>query len=255
MKVTWQLLLPGIPITSTRGALGWCSVTLVRMEGKIILVDTGSYGDRKLLLTRLREVQIHPDEVDDVFLTHFHFDHVLNFDLFKNAVFHLSEKEIHYVTSGKCQEVGDPYVPVVIYRLLEPQIKPFSGEVAILPGLRSLPLPGHTPGMTGLLLEKDRVLIAGDGIKNAREFLNRQAPPTFAGDEDALRSYCRAAEEALIIVPGHDNPFRLPIHGEVEYLNHFELKLTFSKNPSAEPQIIQLLPDSPGDPQAGSSRG
>ncbi len=240
MSVNWKILLPGIPVTSTRGALGWCSVTLLRSSGRVMLVDTGSYGDRALLLGRLQEEAIAPEDVDDVFLTHFHYDHVLNFDLFKNAVFHLSATEISYVTNNGYKSANDPYIPAVIYPLLAPQVKPFSGEVEIWPGLRTLPLPGHTPGMTGLLLEQDRVLIAGDGIKNAWEFLQQQAPPAFADGKEALRSYSRAADVARIIVPGHDNPFRLPIAETVDYLDSFELSMTFSGDPGAEPQTFSL---------------
>lgn len=245
MDVSWQLLLPGIPLTSTRGALGWSSVTLVRTADRIMLVDTGSYGDRALLLARLQEVDVAPDEVDDVFLTHFHFDHVLNFDLFKNAVFHLSETEIRYVTEGGFQAVNDPYVPAVIYPLLAPQVKAFATEVEIQPGLRAFPLPGHTPGMSGLLLEQARVLIAGDGIKCARDFSHRQPPPAFAGREAALHSYRRAADEARIIIPGHDNPFRVPIQEEVEYLDSFSLELTFAGDPGDDPLTIRLPKGSP----------
>jgi N-acyl homoserine lactone hydrolase len=240
MEASWQLLLPGIPLTSNRGALGWCSVSLVRTAGRTLLVDTGSYGDRGLLLFRLQEAGVRPCEIDDVFLTHFHYDHVLNFDLFKNAQFHLSEEEIRYVTCGGYQEVNDPYVPAAAYGSLAPQIKPFAGEVEILPGLQTLSLPGHTPGMTGLLLQKDQILFAGDGIKNAREFFHRLAPPAFAGREAALASYSRAAEVARIIIPGHDNPFRLPIREEVDYLCSFELELTFARDLGALPQTIRL---------------
>ncbi len=245
MEVSWQLLLPGIPLTSTRGALGWSSVTLVRTADRIMLVDTGSYGDRALLLTRLQEVGIAPGEVDDVFLTHFHFDHVLNFDLFKNATFHLSETEIRYVTEGGFQAVNDPYVPAVIYPLLAPQIKSFSTEVEIQPGVRVFPLPGHTPGTSGLLLEQTQVLIAGDGIKCARDFNNWQPPPAFAGKRAALRSYRRAADKAQIIIPGHDNPFRVPIQEEVEYLDSFSLELTFTEGSANDPLTIHLPKNSP----------
>jgi glyoxylase-like metal-dependent hydrolase (beta-lactamase superfamily II) len=240
METCWQLLLPGIPLTSTRGALGWCSVTLVQAGGRLLLVDTGSYGDRALLLANLRAAGVSPGEVDDVFLTHFHYDHVLNFDLFNNAVFHLSEKEIRYVTQGGFNRVNDPYVPAIAYPRLAPQLKPFAGEVELLPGLRTVPLPGHTPGMTGLLLEQERVLIAGDGVKNAREFLLRQAPPAFAGREEALQSYARAAAVAQTIIPGHDQPFRLPVREEAAYVGSYSLELSLSGNPGAEPQTLRL---------------
>lgn len=240
MTTSWQLLLPGIPLTSTRGALGWSSVTLVAVAGRILLVDTGSYGDRSLLLSRLRAAGISPGEVDGVFLTHFHYDHVLNFDLFPNAVFYLSEEEIRYVTGNGHRLANDPYVPALAYPLLGPQIAPFSGEVEIIPGLRTVPLPGHTPGMTGLLLEEEGVLIAGDGIKNGREFLQRLAPPTFGSQEEALESYVRAEAVARIIVPGHDSPFRVPIRQKVDYLDSYSLDLLFAGDPAADPVTIRL---------------
>ena len=240
MNTSYQLLLAGIPLTSTRGALGWSSVTLVRTSNQVVLIDTGSYGDRALLLSRMSEAKIAPEDVDVVFLTHFHFDHILNFDLFKNAQFYLSEQEISYVTEGRYKAACDPYVPAVIYQLLEPQIKSFSGEVELLPRLRTIPLPGHTPGMTGLLLEEEQVLIAGDGIKTGHEFFSQKIPPVFANPEDALLSYGRAEEVAKVIIPGHDNPFQIPIGDEIKYLEHFSLNMTFAGTPGADPQMIHL---------------
>jgi len=237
---SWEILLPGLPMTSPRGALGWCSVTLVRTGGGNLLVDTGSYGDRSLLLARLEEAGVAPDEVDVVFLTHFHYDHVLNFDLFKNAQFYLSEPEISYVTEGGFLAAGDPYIPAIVYPLLAPQIKSFAGEVEILPGLRTVALPGHTPGMYGLLLEQDGVLIAGDAIKNGYEFVKQLPPPVFGSSEEALLSYKRAADIARVIVPGHDNPFRLPVQEKVEYLEEFTLELTHAGDPATEPETIRL---------------
>ncbi|MGW8195245.1 MAG: MBL fold metallo-hydrolase, partial [Desulforhopalus sp.] len=124
-ELTWQILLPGIPITADRGALGWSTVTLVRGAGYNLLVDTGSYGDRGILLSRLGEAGLKPEEIDAVFLTHFHYDHMLNFDLFTNALFYLAEEEIDYICGGGYQRAKDPYVVAVCYPLFEEQVKPF----------------------------------------------------------------------------------------------------------------------------------
>jgi N-acyl homoserine lactone hydrolase len=97
---SWRIVLPGIPITSSRGALGWSTVTLVQTGEYNLLVDTGSYGDRAQLLAALDAVGLSPEYVDALFFTHFHYDHILNFDLFANAVIYLSTEEINYVTSA-----------------------------------------------------------------------------------------------------------------------------------------------------------
>ncbi len=227
----WKILLPGIPVGSSRGALGWCSVSLLRLAGKLLLVDTGSYGDRGQLVSRLREEGVNPADIDMVFLSHFHYDHMLNFDLFPKADLYLSERERHYVVNGGFQAAGDPYVPAVLYPLLEPRIRLFSGEHSLLPGLRTIPLPGHTPGMTGLLLEEVGVLFAGDGIKNGREFAAGVAPPVFGDPNEALASYQQAAARARIVVPGHDSPFRLSEAGEMEYLGNAQAEIVWGGEP------------------------
>jgi N-acyl homoserine lactone hydrolase len=231
MDQRWKVLLPGIPVSSDRGALGWCSVSLLRLEGRLVLVDTGSYGDRALLLARLREEGVAPGEVAMVFLTHFHYDHMLNFDLFENAELFLSFREEEYVAGGGYLAAGDPFVPAALYPLLRPRLRLFAGEEYLLPGLRTIPLPGHTPGLTGLLLEESGILFAGDGVKNAREFAAAEAPPVFADPAAALRSYVRAAEVARVVVPGHDNPFRLPVAEKVDYLSRTKIEIVWAGEP------------------------
>lgn len=134
MSVSWEILLPDIPVASTRGALGWCSVTLVRSSDRVMIVDTGSYGDLALLLARLQEETIAPEGVDDVLLTHFHFDHVLNFDLFKNEMFHISATEIRDFINNEYKPANDLYVPAVPYSLLAPEVRSFCGKAEIWQG-------------------------------------------------------------------------------------------------------------------------
>lgn len=238
--IKWQILLPGLPVTSTRGALGWSSVTLVQSPKQNILVDTGSYGDRQQLIQALDQVGLSPETISAVVLTHFHYDHVLNYDLFKNAQFFISETEVAYVKNGAYLAAGDHYVPSVIFPLIEPRLTVFSGEMEIFSGIRTIPLPGHTPGMSGLFLEEEGVLIAGDGIKNGYDFAQKLPPPAFGSSKDALACYQCAEDRARIIVPGHDQPFRLPVVGEVEYLEEYNLELSYAGNPAGEPQNIRL---------------
>jgi glyoxylase-like metal-dependent hydrolase (beta-lactamase superfamily II) len=237
---SWRIVLPGIPITSSRGALGWSTVTLVQTGEYNLLVDTGSYGDRAQLLAALDAAGLSPEYVDALFFTHFHYDHILNFDLFANAVIYLSTEEINYVNTGGYQVSNDPFVPAALYPLLAERVKPFSGEVELLAGLRTIPLPGHTPGMTGLLLENEGVLLAGDGIKNGYEFTKGEPPPVFGNSDAALRSYQRSAEVARVIIPGHDSPFRLRNGSVLEYLDSFSLDIVFSGEPGKEPETIRL---------------
>ncbi len=237
-QLKWSVVLPGIPVSSNRGALGWSSVTLIESENHRILVDTGSYGDRALLLEKLGQKGFGPEDITMLFLTHFHFDHVLNLDLFPKAALYLSEAERDYIDQKDFLSVHDPFVPEPFYRFNVDRITSFSGEKCLVPGIRTIPLPGHTPGMTGLLLEQEKVLIAGDGIKNGYEFARDLPPPVFGSKRDALASYRKARDIADIIVPGHDRPFRNR-DGEVSaYLDHFFIEVRFVPDPWIPEKII-----------------
>jgi hypothetical protein len=49
-------------------------------------------------------------------------------------------------------------------------------------------------------------------------------------------------EEAVAqtILPGHDQPFRLPVREEAAYVGSYSLELSLSGNPGAEPQTLRL---------------
>ena len=82
----------------------------IRGEGRTIVVDTG-FGDaaaakrgRSLLrhpLAALREAGIDPATVEDVVISHLHWDHAGNLDAFPKAVFHLQDSEMAFST-GRC---------------------------------------------------------------------------------------------------------------------------------------------------------
>ena len=80
-----SLLLTGFPGSMDRGWLGWSTVVLLKQGKKNILFDTGNYNDRAQLIDRLQQHRLTPQDIDQVVLSHLHFDHVMNIDLFRNA--------------------------------------------------------------------------------------------------------------------------------------------------------------------------
>ena len=214
----YQILLPGVPVTSERGALGWCTVALIRMGEKTILFDTGSYGDRALLLNRLAEIDLSIDQIDMVFVSHLHFDHFINAEIFSKSEIFVPERDVEYVVSGEFRDRGDTYVPELYVKTMQERLIPVKDGQEILSGLEVISLPGHTPGTLGLIYKKEGVVFASDAVKNAWEFMQEIPPPSFYSEKEALTSYKTIRQKARIIIPGHDNPFSLKPDGHIDYL-------------------------------------
>lgn len=165
-----------------------CTCLYIDTGSQRVIVDTGS-GEHTLpgsglLLTRLNEVGVDPAMIDMVLLTHGHWDHIganAGADgrpLFPNARYLMTEAEFRHWTEqpspfgGEIDEQGRAYADANLTRLrdrfvfIEPE-----GEV--LPGIRTMPAPGHTPGQVALLLEDSgqRLLCTADTFHHPCELV------------------------------------------------------------------------------------
>ena len=106
-----RILLSVVPGATNRGWLGYCTVVLFPMENGWGLFDTGHHSVRHLLLFALRTLDIQPNDIRHVVLSHLHFDHSLNLPLFKNVQVYISHAELDYarkVSTGEAQDVSIP---------------------------------------------------------------------------------------------------------------------------------------------------
>lgn len=60
----------------------WGFSCLVKTKGRKILFDTGADGD--ILLSNMQKLEINPKEIQDVFISHAHFDHIGGLSSFLN---------------------------------------------------------------------------------------------------------------------------------------------------------------------------
>ena len=129
-----------------------------------VLVDTGMTEVHALVADmdpRLRpwsEQDIDLAGIDMVVNTHLHFDHCGGNHLFAGKPIYVQRRELDdarsqddYTISEWVEAPGVRYMPV-------------DGELELLPGLRLLPAPGHTPGTQVVVVETGGrpVVIAGD---------------------------------------------------------------------------------------------
>ncbi len=185
------------------------TTTLVRSEGKVILIDPGL--PPQAIAARLRERSgLAPDKVTDVFLTNFRPEHRWGLGAFEHARWWIAEQERESVGRMLVERFrGEEDAQVK--RLLEADIAVLKRCAAAPDKLAAqvdlFPLPGYTPGSCGLLLvaPQSTTLIAGDAVATA-EHLDQGRVLRGAYDlNQAQESFVEAIEIADLIVPGYDN--------------------------------------------------
>lgn len=209
---------------SDQGSISFSSVTLI--EGsKRIVVDTGPAGRRLLLLEQLRACGLTPDDIDCVVLTHVHWDHVQNLDLFPHATVMIHPRERTYCAQPHPRDWVTPrYTSTILesFRLEEVQ----EGD-EIIPGVRVLDVPGHSPGSIALLMEGEDgvVAISSDALPNTWSVMSGLPRYVFASVEEARASIQKLLNHARVFYPGHDRPFRVDADGRVTYIEETRVRV------------------------------
>jgi len=149
---------------------------------RIVMVDTGTgaskmFGDKLgHVLANLRASGYTPEQVDEIYLTHMHTDHVggLTVDgkaVYPNAVVRADVHEAgHYLSREKmAASKGDAEDFESAMAMLDPYVKsgrfkPFDGRTELVPGVRAEPAAGHTPGHSIYIVqsEGEKLILWGD---------------------------------------------------------------------------------------------
>lgn len=222
---TIDVLLPGYAFGTDSGTPAFCAVLLVESGGTRILVDTAHVGRRTSLQAALERRGLRESDIDLVFMTHAHWDHVQNFDLFPDAPLLLHPAERAYAAKPHRNDWATPQwtgAAVETHRIQEV----CEGD-ELAPGVTVIDLPGHSPGSMGLLVQSDAGVagITGDAMHTANVALTGKSPLVFHSPSQANESIARIIAASDVLYPGHDRPFRLG-DGQVDYVEPFALTLT-----------------------------
>jgi glyoxylase-like metal-dependent hydrolase (beta-lactamase superfamily II) len=204
------------------GGLGWSTIALLRGHGRVVMIDTGAFGQRQLVLDRLAANGLTPADVTDVVLTHSHWDHSVNWVMFPNACVLIDSDELAWSLK---ESWGTTPVPELYVRELDrsPQLVRIGAGQQVLPGLTAHHAPGHTPGHLIFVLEGESrdIIFTGDAAKNRAEILSRSADMTY--DQTVSRTSIEMIwglwqhKPGTVVIPGHDVPMVLQ-DGEPVYI-------------------------------------
>jgi glyoxylase-like metal-dependent hydrolase (beta-lactamase superfamily II) len=197
---------------------------LITGNGRRIVVDTGFTEEvareRKRQFLRcpvatLPRLGVAPEAVEDVVLTHLHYDHVGNFHKFPVARFHLQEREMQFATGrhmryakfGHSFEVED--VVGMVRLNFKGRVELHRGDLELAPGISLHLTGGHTDGLQIVRVHTRRgwVVLASDASHYYEHIeTNRLFTTAFhLGDMlDAYRKVERLAASPRHIIPGHD---------------------------------------------------
>ena len=199
-------------------------VWLVRGEAGTFLVDTGfdaaMAARRGRSLTApvaegLAALGVAPGAIEDIVVTHMHYDHAGNHALFPAARYHLQDDEMAYAT-GRCmthaalrQAYAADDVAEMVRKVFDERVVFHAGEAELAPGLSLHLIGGHTKGMQAVRVWTRRgwLVLASDAA-HLYANMDEGRPFPIVHDVAAMleghRTLKRLASHDDLVIPGHD---------------------------------------------------
>jgi len=200
---------------------------LVNAGGRLILIDAGAataLGPTLGQLPRaLTAAGVTPADIDVIVLTHLHRDHSARLmaagggALFPNAELLVAEAEVAYWTDA----ANEASAPAPLRPFFAParqalsaygaRVRRIAPETEVAPGVRTLAVPGHTPGHLGVRIASgnDQLLMWGDVVHTqALQFPRPDWSISFDSDpalaaQTRMRLFDMAATDRIVVAGSH----------------------------------------------------
>ncbi|TNC27811.1 N-acyl homoserine lactonase family protein [Amycolatopsis alkalitolerans] len=198
---------------------------VLRGPERTVLVDTGftpAVGERRgrtmtcPVPEALDRLGIDPAAIEQVVITHAHYDHTGNIDLFPNAEILISARELDFWTgpyAGRVQfghSAEPPDIAGIVQAGKEGRVTRLPKRHRLAPGIELREVGGHTPGQLVALVEAEggTVVLASDAVHYYEE-VELDRPFLVVADLEAMyRGFdelgALVAEPGTVLLAGHD---------------------------------------------------
>lgn len=199
-------------------------IWVARNKHKTWIIDTGfnqaaaDQRQRNFLrspIDGLKLLDIDANQIEDVIITHLHYDHIGNFDLFPKARFHLQESEMAYATgrhmadSFFSQAFNVEDVVAMVRNVYAGRVEFYPGDTQLAPGLSLHHIGGHTLGLQVVRIwtRSGWLLLASDASHYFAN-MNEERPFPIVIDVaqmvDGWKKMRTLVDDNNKIIPGHD---------------------------------------------------
>ena len=163
----------------------------------------------------LQLLGVDAQTVEDVIITHLHYDHIGNFDLFPRARFHLQDSEMAYATgrhmanrffSGAYEE---DEVVAMVRNVYSGRVCFHDGDVLLDDNISLHHVGGHTLGLQVVRVwtESGWLVLASDASHYRANMDSNRPFPIVADVTEMVQGWQKVRELAdseRLIIPGHD---------------------------------------------------
>ncbi len=154
-------------------------------------------------------------QVQDVIITHMHYDHAGNLELFPNARFHVQDAEMEYVTGRAMTHPSLRHsfhlddVVEMVRMVYGDRVVFHNGDDTLVPGIGLHHVPGHTRGLQSVSVATKRglIVLASDAAhyyENVHDELPFSTVENIFQMLEGYRKVKRLAGAPERLVPGHD---------------------------------------------------